>query len=220
MLKHSASHLRQAGWMLALLRAAVTPTRWAHPQAQPQPAYVVRWRQTPGEREESRSELLDTPVLPGSVMKVVTLVAALEQGVITPDTTRMCRRTPIVDGRQYVCSHPDLKRPLSAAEALAHSCNDFFVSLAPRLPRTAVNGLRARLGLPSVPESANWPASLIGLDGPRVTPRALLDVVSRLAGADPRPVAISEPARRVLIEGLRGAAQYGSAQALAARKPQ
>ena len=41
-----------------------------------------------------------------------------------------------------------------------------------------------------------------------------------MAGADPqRPVTISEPARRVLLEGLRGAASYGSAQALNVRKP-
>ena len=42
----------------------------------------------------------------------------------------MCRREVTVDGVRFVCAHPDLQRPLSAAEALAHSCNDFFTSLA------------------------------------------------------------------------------------------
>ena len=187
---------------------------------QPGPAYFVRSLQNSVDRYEARPEVLDTQILPGSVIKVVALVAALESGVIVPETTRMCRRSATVDGRKYVCSHPDLQRPLSAAEALAHSCNDFFVSLVPRLSRSMVNDVRVRFGLPPVPDSADLPASLIGLDGPRITPRALLDLVSRMAGADPqRPVTISAPARRVLLEGLRGAANYGSAQALNVRKP-
>ena len=193
---------------------------WAPALVQPGPAYFVRSLQNSVDRYEARPEVLDTPILPGSVIKVVALVAALESGLIVPETTRMCRRTATVDGRKYVCAHPDLQRPLSAAEALAHSCNDFFVSLAPRLSRSMVNDVRVRFGLPPVPDSADLAASLIGLDGPRITPRALLDLVSRMVGADPqRPVTISEPARRVLLEGLRGAASYGSAQALNVRKP-
>ena len=205
--------------MFAALVAASLPGGWVSTQSPPAPAYFMRSLQNPAEREESRPDVLDTPVLAGSVMKIVTLVAAIENGVIGPETARMCRRTTTADGRQYVCSHPDLKRPLSASEALAHSCNDFFVSLAPRLSRAMVNSVRGRLGLPLLTDNTNLPASLVGLDGPRITPRALLDVVARLVGADPqRPVAISDPARRVLIEGLRGSAHYGSAQALNLRK--
>jgi stage II sporulation protein D len=192
---------------------------WAPGAGQTGAAFVVRSLQNPADGHEARPEVLDTPILPGSVIKVVTLVAALEYRVITSETARMCRRTATVDGRKYVCSHPDLKRPLTAAEALAYSCNDFFVSLAPALSRSMVNQVRVRLGLPQVSDSANLAASLIGLDGPRITPRALLDVVSRLVGADAqRTVTISETARRVLLEGLRGAANYGSAQALNVRK--
>jgi SpoIID/LytB domain protein len=186
---------------------------------QPSAAYFVRSLQDAADRREARSDVLDTPILPGSVIKVVALVAAIEHRVITPETTHLCRRTTTAGGRKYVCSHPDLKRPLSAAEALAYSCNDFFVSLAPRLSRSMVNGVRSRLGLPPLSEGVDLAASLIGLDGPRITPRALLDVVARLAGADPqRPVSIGEPARRVLLEGMRGAATYGSAAALSSRK--
>lgn len=187
--------------------------------AQPGPAFFVRSLNNPVERRESRSDILDTPVLPGSIMKAVALVAAIESQVIEPDTARLCRRTVTVEGKRYICSHPDLKRPLTPAEALAHSCNDFFVSLAPRLTRTAFNQLRAKLGLPPVAANANLAASFVGLDGPRITPRALLDVMARLAGADAqRPVAITEPARRVLLDGLKGAAQFGTASALGTRK--
>jgi len=181
-------------------------------------AFVVRSLQHPAERREARPDVLDTPILPGSVIKVVTLVAALESQVIEPDTARICRRTVTVDGRHYACSHPDLKRPLTPAEALAYSCNDYFVSLAPRLPRQALNTLRQRLGLAPIGADANYAAALVGLDGPRVAPRILLDVIARLAGADPdRPVPMTEATRRVLREGLTGAARFGTASALGAR---
>jgi SpoIID/LytB domain protein len=204
------------GGIIALADGAIGPTIV---RAQPGPAYFIRSLQNPAERHEVRPDVLDAPVLAGSVMKALTLVAALESQVIEPDSTRLCRKVITVDGRRYVCAHPDLKRPLTAAEALAHSCNDFFVSLAPRLPRTAVNGLRGRLGLPPLSESANLAAALVGLDGPRISPRALLDVIARLAGVDhQRPLSMSDSVRRVLLEGLRGAGQYGSAQPLAARR--
>ena len=210
---------RAAVWMLlggivALSGGAVGP---AVAVAQSRPAYLLRSLQNVADGQEERADILDTPILPGSVIKALTLVAALESQVIEPDTARLCRRVVTVDGRRYVCSHPDLKRALSPAEALAHSCNDFFVSLAPRLPRTAINGLRARLGLPPIPETANLAAALVGLDGPRIAPRALLEVLARLAGVDAEHrVAVPESARRVLLDGLKGAAQYGTAQALSA----
>jgi stage II sporulation protein D len=188
-------------------------------RAQGGPAFFIRSLQNPADRREARSDILDTPVLPGSVMKVVTLVAALESQAIEPDTGRICRRTVTVNGKRYVCSHPDLKRALTPAEALAHSCNDFFVSLAPRLSRELFNQVRAKLGLPPVGAGTDLAASFVGLDGPRLTPRALLDIVARLAGVDPqRPLPLAPDTRRVLLNGLRGAADYGSASALSARK--
>jgi stage II sporulation protein D len=123
-----------------------------------------------------------------------------------------------IDGRWYTCAHPDLKRPLTLAEVLAYSCNDFFVSLASRLPRATLNDLRTRVGLPPVDGQTNYAAALVGLDGPRVTPRALLDILVRLVGRDrDRPVSLSNPTRQVVIDGLRGAASFGSVSELSTR---
>lgn len=177
--------------------------------------YLLRSLLKPGDRHEARADLLDEPVLPGSVMKVVTLASALEHGVINPATTHLCRRTVTVDGVSFVCAHPDLRRPLNAAEALAYSCNDFFVSLAPRLTRDMFNRTRLAAGLPPIGAGTPFASSLVGLAGPRVTPRALLDLVARAAGFDPdRPMRLSARTREVLLRGLRGAATYGSASAL------
>jgi stage II sporulation protein D len=181
-------------------------------QAPSNAAWFVRDLTNPRDRREANPRVLDTPTLPGSVVKAVTLVTALEAGAITPQTATMCRRTVTVDGVRYTCAHPDLKRPLSPAEALAHSCNDFFVSLAPRLSRSQVNQTRLAAGLPPLPGSVRLPAALVGLDGPRVSPRSLIDVMARLTGvgSDP-PVAMRPATRAVLLEGLAGAAAYGTA---------
>jgi stage II sporulation protein D len=212
--------------LAALLAVLATAT---HAQPPAGAAWLIRSLDTPSDSRESRPEILDTPILPGSVMKAVALVAALESGVIKSETSRMCRRTVTVRGIRYTCSHPDLKRPLTPAEALAHSCNDFFVSLAPRLSKVKVNEVRARIGLPPIAAAADFAASLVGLDGPRVTPRRLLDAFTRLVSGPPSlarrsagsPEASGGPAaaraHQVLLEGLRGAATYGSASELASR---
>ncbi len=181
------------------------------------PAYFVRSLDDPRDRREARADVLDTPVHPGSIVKTVALVAALERGIITANSSHMCRRVSKADGQTYTCSHPDLKRPLSPAEALAYSCNDFFVSLAPKLSRDALNATRVAAGLPPVAAGVPMSQAILGLAGPRTTPRALIDVVARLAGAGKdKPVPMTPATRTVLLDGLKGAAEYGTASALKA----
>jgi len=207
-------------WAGAAAYGAQTPRT---PQARPthgqavstRAAWLMRDLSGSNPEQVARADILDTPVQAGSVMKLVTLAAALESGTIGSGTTHMCRRVVTIDGRRYVCAHPDLKRPLTAVEALAHSCNDFFLALASRLPRGALNEVRARIGLAPLPATADFPAALIGLDGPRIAPRALLNSISRLLGFDgARPVRLAEGTRRTLIAGMREAALQGSASEL------
>ncbi len=77
-----------------LVTAAGTPAPGRQPAAtsNPGPAFFLRSLQSPAERREARPDILDAPVLPGSIVKVVTLAAALESQVIEPDHSRMCRR--------------------------------------------------------------------------------------------------------------------------------
>jgi SpoIID/LytB domain protein len=183
-------------------------------QAQRQAAFFTRSLDDPRDRSEARADILDTPVLPGSIVKMVALVTALERGIITANSSHMCRRVVKAGGHTLTCSHPDLKRALSPAEALAYSCNDFFVSLASRLPREALNATRMAAGLPPIDGSAPMAASIVGLAGPKTSPRALVDVLARLGGAGKdKPVAMRPETRAVLLDGLRGAADYGTASA-------
>ena len=210
-LRPAASAAAVALWCAAVvLAAAQSPL--------PGAAWLVRPLNGSEPPRQARADLLDTPVLPGSIMKAVTLVAALEAGVLTGNSTHLCRRVVTVDGHTYTCTHPALKRALTPAEALAYSCNDFFLSLAPRLPRAAFNAVRTRAGLPALAPATPLAAALVGLDGPRVAPRALVEVMARLVGAGAgTPVPMRSEARRVLLDGLRGAAEYGTASALGER---
>ena len=181
-------------------------------------AYFIRSLVNPRERREARADILDSPVSPGSVVKPIALIAALERGIVTARSSHMCRRVSSAGGHKFVCAHPDLKRPLTPAEALAYSCNDFFVSLAPRLSRAALNATRIAAGLPPIDSATPLAAAIVGLDGPRTTPRALIDVMARVVGAGrDKPVPMRPETRAVVLEGLRGAADYGTASALGDR---
>jgi stage II sporulation protein D len=203
----------------ALAAALVLAIGGAHAQS-PAPAgaaFFVRGLDNPRERREARPDILDTPVHPGSIVKAIALVAALETGVVAAGADHMCRRVVTADGHKFVCAHPDLKRALSPAEALAYSCNDFFVSLAPRLSRAALNRTRLAAGLPPLASGTSMAKAIVGLDGPRTTPRALIDMLARLAAAGKdTPVAMRAETRMVLLQGLRGAAEFGTAAALGA----
>jgi stage II sporulation protein D len=164
---------------------------------------------------ENHVAAIDTPVVPGSIIKVVTLVAALESQTIDETLRVSCPGRITVAGRTYRCVHPRLGRPLSAAEALAHSCNVFFATIAQRLPRTALDAWYVALNLPPAPSGSSTVEAALGLAS-RAAPRALLDAVVRVAGAG-QPVAMQPATRAVVLEGLRGAARYGTASALGAR---
>ncbi|MEI6530092.1 MAG: penicillin-binding protein 2 [bacterium] len=66
---------------------------------------------------------------PGSTFKVVTTIAALEEGVIDPETYYVdCNGFVEVGGRRFNCVGVHGRQDL--VEAIANSCNSFFYTLA------------------------------------------------------------------------------------------
>ena len=144
-------------------------------------------------------------------MKPVTLLAALASGAATGTTRIACSRTLRIDGRTLDCVHPALGHDLDAREAIAHSCNTFFASVARRMSRSALSRSAASLGLPAVPDQASLLMASLGLEGARTSPRRWLSAF--------RALVASEEARAdasVVLDGMRDAARAGSAMALAA----
>ena len=161
-------------------------------------------------------DVIETAVLPGAVLHVATLVAALESGVVSPDTKFTCRRRVVVDGRQLFCTHQDLGRPISPAEALALSCTDFFASVGQRLPREALSATMTALGLDPLAPRASVPLAAVGLDGVEASPERLLRALVRSADAT-SGARMRRETREVLLAGLRGAAREGTARVIGER---
>lgn len=62
---------------------------------------------------------------PGSAFKVVTTLAALRSGAITPDTVEVCPGYHDVGGHRFTCHVAEGHGEVGVVEALAHSCNVF-----------------------------------------------------------------------------------------------
>ncbi len=164
---------------------------------------------------QSRADLIETPVAPGSILKLVTLVAASEAGILDRHTTVVCRRTLSVAGTTLTCVHPDLHRAMDPVEAIAHSCNYYFATIASRVPRSALNAVLARLGLAPIPAATPPALGALGLGGVRASPAALLGAFIRLAGPA-SSFQVSGRTRQLLIDGVSAAAREGTASAFKA----
>jgi penicillin-binding protein 2 len=68
---------------------------------------------------------------PGSTFKIVTALAALEGGFVTPDETIHCQGYHELGGRTFRCSQPH--GTVTLHDAIARSCNVFFYNLAQRV---------------------------------------------------------------------------------------
>ena len=159
---------------------------------------------------------LRQPTEPGSFLKIATLVAAFATGLVSPDTRVPCEGEATVKGQVVRCSHPRLRHPLRPAEAVAVSCNVWFATVGARLPRARLDGVLVALGLPPTPADVSMPLAATGLRALPSPPMAWVEALSRLA-RQPSAVPLSADARATLVEGLRGAALYGTASAFSER---
>jgi stage II sporulation protein D len=177
------------------------------------PAYLLLELPSNEVVAESRPDVLAAAIAPGSIVKIATLIAAMEQGIVDEATPIACRRTITIDGRTLTCVHPDLHRPLVASEALGYSCNAYFATVAQRLPRSALDAVLVRMGLR--PGAGGTPTGLValGLAGVRSTPRALLASFLRVTGPASQ-FRMSDRTRETVTAGLRLAATTGTAAAL------
>ncbi len=189
------------------LDAAVEKAAWAR----------LRWPQ--GDVIDARRpQRLDEPVLAGSIAKLVAARAAMTSAPHLIAARFVCPRRIETHGRRVDCVHPDLGRPLSLGDAIAHSCNNYFVRLAERLDASAVAATLRRLSGGASPAVIDAPLPLVvlGLDGPRLSMRTWLRVaLAAMTGHDAAGAA-DPGASQSLAGPMARAVSDGSASALAA----
>jgi stage II sporulation protein D len=178
---------------------------------------------------------------PGSAIKPFTALSAMRAGLLDRETRRMCRTRYENEDFAIVCSHPRSASPFDLAHALAYSCNDYFAHVGERLSQgsfvTALNsfGFGSRTGVSANEAAGSLPrgewhvrSALGESDGLLVTPIQLMAAYTALVngghlyhprGGNERDVIPRKAARlniipnhrAALIEGMRGAVKYGTA---------
>lgn len=179
---------------------------------------------------------------PGSAIKPFTALAALRAGLLEAETRRQCQARYAREGFEIVCSHPRSKTPFNLTQALAYSCNDYFAHVGERLSEGSFNsalagfGFGQRTGVAAAEAAGKLPRgdwrvqSALGDDDQfLVTPVQLLMAFAALVNGGElfRPQQTSDEAftptklarlnisaahRKVLLEGMRGAVNYGTAE--------
>ncbi len=80
---------------------------------------------------------------PGSVMKIITAAAALETGLMTPESIYHCTGSVQVGSTTKYCSGKNPHGDITFAEAFAHSCNCCFYETAKKLCTAQPDGTYA-----------------------------------------------------------------------------
>ena len=83
---------------------------------------------------------------PGSTIKPLTALAALESGIVDDRSEQVCHETFTNDRFHTTCSHPQNLPPLNPTEAIAYSCNYYFGRVGERVNEASVNSTLERFG--------------------------------------------------------------------------
>ena len=164
----------------------------------------------------------ELPIAPGSLLKPFVALAYVrsqqDPSSNRPQVTTIRQGFPalVCHGKQDGCWRPKGHGQLSLEQAMAVSCNAYFLALARNVvgDPDALQGVTARYGLDTPPKNAN-PAMLIGVTPEwRVTPLALVRAYALLtAGANASGVdELDQIDREVLArlhDGMRMAAMAG-----------
>lgn len=99
---------------------------------------------------------------PGSIFKIVTALAALEEGIVTPSTAFFCPGYAVFYNRAFRCHRGAGHGLVSMRQALAGSCNAYFYNIGVRLEIDRIHKYATRMGL-GTQTGVDLPAEVSGL---------------------------------------------------------
>ncbi len=94
-----------------------------------------------------QNRVIQSTFAPGSIFKVIMLLAGLEQGLVDPDTAVYCNGGVNLYGHFFRCWNAGGHGFVRAQEALQHSCNVYFYLLGQKLGIDSIAAFSRRLGL-------------------------------------------------------------------------
>ncbi len=94
-----------------------------------------------------RNKVISDTYEPGSVFKVVTLSAALEEGVCTQNNSYTCTGSINVAGQRYSCHKKIGHGTQSLLQGLCNSCNPVFITLGTQLGASTFSKYFSAFGL-------------------------------------------------------------------------
>lgn len=84
---------------------------------------------------------------PGSTFKTVTLLAALDAGVLAPNETVYCRGYTELGNRKFHCWKHSGHGPVGVEQSLEQSCDVFYYEVAQRVGIEKISEMARRLGI-------------------------------------------------------------------------
>ena len=145
---------------------------------------------------------------PGSILKPLLLLGALQQNIVASTTTVFCRRDLHIGDGTYPCTHPQSNISFTAQEALAYSCNTWFAALALRFtPSRLLETLRTfhlySVVTPKSPEGSQLLS--LGLAGVTTSPSEIADAYRILSSQ------LGQSIAKPVADGLRDSVSFGMA---------
>lgn len=101
------------------------------------------------ERNPLTDKAISGQYSPGSTFKMIVALAALEAGVIKPETRTYCAGKMFLGNHAFHCWKKEGHGHLNVVEALQHSCNIFFYETAQKLGIEKIADMARRFGLGS-----------------------------------------------------------------------
>ena len=121
------------------------------------------WKEiSTNERNALLNKALGGLYSPGSTFKMIVALAALEAGVIRPDTKIFCGGHIMMGNHRFHCWKPSGHGNVDLKEALMHSCDIYFYEVARRTGIDKIAAMAKRFGL-GLPTGVNLPGEKTGL---------------------------------------------------------
>lgn len=133
---------RDGGVLAAASSPSIDPNRFSHGLSQEEWEALNR-----DARHPLQNRIMQAQYPPGSVFKIVTAIAALEKGAVTPGTAFLCRGGLKFGNREFRCWKKGGHGEVSLHRAIVESCDVYFYQAGLKVGIDAIAEIARDFGL-------------------------------------------------------------------------